>query len=800
MSEISSGMTVENSTVENYGKEDITRLTIPIIHEYESGLNFGNKRHIYSSDAGSFVPKGVKKEDLLDFIEIDDDELVYDVKQAVSPTSSRSLDNPDFGNVNIILSGNSSRIGGGCRKKVENEIESDKVDKLSHEANKSELKSELADLSDENVNVFDKDTDDDNNRINICGKRENEILELKSQNSEKMSIIGGEMYVDITNKCELKANVEYQENKSFKVDKLRDNITTSQKELSQNSQLQNNSKNSDEDNNIVTSSVDVGNLNNAQQSRIMPQIQMQLQSQQQSQFQSQNLVALCISTPPPYNGLPQNNPFFSSNGINEHINIVPFSTSPFFYLGFPEESSMNNNQLISVNNTMSGMSNLNIGGCVARGGMGVGVGIGMGIGVGGFGRGFFGGFGGINGISGVGAMGGNIGILSNKGIIQGGMGMTLSNNGIPTSGFACGDVETDVAGNSSILADLNVLSGGNGNVGGCKLIPTKNGNLIFRNQQLKYGDYSSNTTAKKTLQMGANNMDSNIKTGASLIQLDGYSNINVEYGNIASSLNGGYHQQQRLNFLHPNNDSGRYTSGRRGNSKSYSQTRAGGTSNNKLSNICNSNGNTGTEGLSLKEMSADCDGNILLSVNKAKSDSRAGSNLNGVNSNKSNSVEVGVPEKKGRWQLSDPQFKSGYKGVSWNSRMEAWLAFFVENGIRKSKTFSSRKFGFNRAREKAIRYLDARRKGIILTTPPPLSPSKGIYDRIPQQNKNASVNVSNTGDLLIGVENESLEEINYNNLMLDTSGIHPSASNSSSIISNIGINNTNQGVICTQLN
>ncbi|KAL7066331.1 AP2 domain-containing protein [Cryptosporidium serpentis] len=92
-------------------------------------------------------------------------------------------------------------------------------------------------------------------------------------------------------------------------------------------------------------------------------------------------------------------------------------------------------------------------------------------------------------------------------------------------------------------------------------------------------------------------------------------------------------------------------------------------------------------------------------------------------------------EKKNRWQLADPQFKSGYKGVSWNSRMEAWLAFFVENGVRKSKTFSSRKLGFNRAREKAIKYLDARRKGIILSTPSPLSPSKGMSDRIPSQKR-----------------------------------------------------------------
>lgn len=54
---------------------------------------------------------------------------------------------------------------------------------------------------------------------------------------------------------------------------------------------------------------------------------------------------------------------------------------------------------------------------------------------------------------------------------------------------------------------------------------------------------------------------------------------------------------------------------------------------------------------------------------------------------------------------AEPVPQSGFKGVSWNSRMKAWLAFYVtENGERKSKTFSTRKLGMEEARLQAITF------------------------------------------------------------------------------------------------
>ncbi|XP_053991821.1 uncharacterized protein LOC128883467 isoform X2 [Hylaeus volcanicus] len=54
---------------------------------------------------------------------------------------------------------------------------------------------------------------------------------------------------------------------------------------------------------------------------------------------------------------------------------------------------------------------------------------------------------------------------------------------------------------------------------------------------------------------------------------------------------------------------------------------------------------------------------------------------------------------------AEPVPQSGFKGVSWNSRMKAWLAFYVtENGERKSKTFSTRKLGMEEARVQAITF------------------------------------------------------------------------------------------------
>eukprot|EP00914_Ancora_sagittata_P014246 GHVO01027797.1.p1 GENE.GHVO01027797.1~~GHVO01027797.1.p1 ORF type:complete len:256 (-),score=37.62 GHVO01027797.1:655-1422(-) len=63
----------------------------------------------------------------------------------------------------------------------------------------------------------------------------------------------------------------------------------------------------------------------------------------------------------------------------------------------------------------------------------------------------------------------------------------------------------------------------------------------------------------------------------------------------------------------------------------------------------------------------------------------------------------GIIRKKG--PRTEPIPQSGFKGVSWNSRMKAWLAFYVtENGERKSKTFSTRKLGMEEARLQAISF------------------------------------------------------------------------------------------------
>eukprot|EP00916_Digyalum_oweni_P015082 GHVL01024601.1.p1 GENE.GHVL01024601.1~~GHVL01024601.1.p1 ORF type:complete len:253 (+),score=32.90 GHVL01024601.1:45-803(+) len=57
----------------------------------------------------------------------------------------------------------------------------------------------------------------------------------------------------------------------------------------------------------------------------------------------------------------------------------------------------------------------------------------------------------------------------------------------------------------------------------------------------------------------------------------------------------------------------------------------------------------------------------------------------------------------------DMTYKSGFKGVSWNRRMNAWLAFWSENKLRKSKTFSARQIGFEEARVAAIEFLKTKR-------------------------------------------------------------------------------------------
>ncbi|KAL7066074.1 AP2 domain-containing protein, partial [Cryptosporidium serpentis] len=57
---------------------------------------------------------------------------------------------------------------------------------------------------------------------------------------------------------------------------------------------------------------------------------------------------------------------------------------------------------------------------------------------------------------------------------------------------------------------------------------------------------------------------------------------------------------------------------------------------------------------------------------------------------------------------NEQQFKSGYKGVSWNKRMQSWLAFWTEGQKRRSKTFNSKIYGFEAARSEAITFLKAK--------------------------------------------------------------------------------------------
>jgi AP2 domain len=51
------------------------------------------------------------------------------------------------------------------------------------------------------------------------------------------------------------------------------------------------------------------------------------------------------------------------------------------------------------------------------------------------------------------------------------------------------------------------------------------------------------------------------------------------------------------------------------------------------------------------------------------------------------------------------EFRSGCRGVSWNRRMKAWLAFWTEGKVRRSKTFNTKCLGFERARDAAIEFL-----------------------------------------------------------------------------------------------
>lgn len=56
------------------------------------------------------------------------------------------------------------------------------------------------------------------------------------------------------------------------------------------------------------------------------------------------------------------------------------------------------------------------------------------------------------------------------------------------------------------------------------------------------------------------------------------------------------------------------------------------------------------------------------------------------------------------------EFRSGYRGVSWNRRMKAWLAFWSEGKNRRSKTFNAKVMGFDKARAAAIDFLKRKKQ------------------------------------------------------------------------------------------
>ncbi|KAH8584854.1 AP2 domain-containing [Cryptosporidium sp. chipmunk genotype I] len=479
------------------------------------------------------IPIGNEDDDMMDFLEIDDEELVHDVKQAVSPTSSRSLENPDFNGINLLLSSTNTTNGAST---------------MGASASSGQF-----------IPYFGQPLLFPNNNQNFL-----------------------------------------------------------------------------------------------------------------------NLVALCISTPPPFSGLPQNNPFFSSNGINEQVNFVPFSTAaPLFYFGLPEETLMGGGG--------GGAGNAHLTKYQQQNQLG-------------------------------------------KGVFNG-----QSNLSFPTSGHIQ-DIENGICGGSStnfIESEVQYNS--------AKLRPNlvQNQNSVFPGCSNMFGEsyygnnsYNNNSNANvgysKPTKLNPNN------------QLGLLNNFNINGGGARVGLGLG-------TGLGAGVGSGPVGAGI-GVGLNYDTT---------IEKDCCVN-NISMEVKELSKLSNQGQNHLYYELNQKQfqkngnsNSRRQNTNMNGASNfgeqlNSSPSLNSGSNnEKKNRWQLSDPQFKSGYKGVSWNSRMEAWLAFFVENGVRKSKTFSSRKFGFNRAREKAIKYLDARRKGIILTTPPPLSPSKGIYDRIPQQRKVESMRDNN---------------------------------------------------------
>ena len=73
------------------------------------------------------------------------------------------------------------------------------------------------------------------------------------------------------------------------------------------------------------------------------------------------------------------------------------------------------------------------------------------------------------------------------------------------------------------------------------------------------------------------------------------------------------------------------------------------------------------------------------------------------------------------------EFRSGYRGVSWNRRMKAWLAFWSEGKNRRSKTFNAKVMGFDKARAAAIDFLK-KKKQLLQQLDPSYTDCNDIMD------------------------------------------------------------------------
>ena len=73
-------------------------------------------------------------------------------------------------------------------------------------------------------------------------------------------------------------------------------------------------------------------------------------------------------------------------------------------------------------------------------------------------------------------------------------------------------------------------------------------------------------------------------------------------------------------------------------------------------------------------------------------------------------ADAAGPQRNSPKETSSVEFRSGYRGVSWNRRMKAWLAVWSEGKNRRSKTFNAKVMGFDKARAAAIDFLKRKKQ------------------------------------------------------------------------------------------